>query len=341
MKLHIDDCYFGELIPFIEDSLITDITWNGRSLWVDHLEKGRYMVKTKLDSQFVNTFATRIGNLVNKNFNPSAPLLEAETEELRISIIHESVTSTGTSIAIRKTPAVRRLTENGMLESGYADKILLELLEVLIKGHCSVIVTGDVGSGKTELVKYLTKFIPENERAISIEDSFELRLAGINPGLDCVEMKASDSFDYTMCIKSSLRQLCKWLLLSESRSREVESLLEAASTGCVCLTTIHSDDVRKLPDRIQNMIGERGYEKTNDIYNFFDVGIRVRVDKNSEGIHRQIDQICTFDREGNSNSIRMIYEDGSFTGENLPENIRKKIARAGMKNPLDCLEVKS
>lgn len=339
MKLNIDEEYYGELLPYIKDENITDITWNGRSLWVDHLEKGRYKVNTRLEEQFVNTFATRIGNLVNRNFNISEPLLEAETDELRISFIHRSVTNTGVSIAIRKTPAVRRLSEEKMLRSGYADKVLLELLEALIKGHCSVIVTGDVGSGKTELVKYLTKFIPRHERTISIEDSFELRLAEINEGLDCVEMKASGRFDYARCIKSSLRQLCKWLLLSESRSREVESLLEAASTGCICLTTIHSDDVRKLPDRIQNMMGSQGSEKENDIYNFFDVGIKVNVEKKPDGIHRKIDQVCTFDRNEDANSITMIYDDGKFTGNNLPENIRKKLVYGGQRNPLDDLEV--
>ena len=339
MKLTIDEAYYGELLPYIRDEKITDITWNGRSLWVDHLEKGRYKVDTVLDERFVNTFATRIGNLVNRNFNISEPLLEAETDELRISFIHESVTNTGISVAVRKTPAVRRLTEKRMLDSGYADELMIKLLEALIKGHCSIIVTGDVGSGKTELVKYLTKYIPDNERTISIEDSFELRLAAINPELDCVEMKASEGFDYTRCIKSSLRQLCRWLLLSESRSREVASLLEAASTGCICLTTIHSDDVRKLPDRIQNMIGREGGEKINDIYNFFDIGIKVSVEKREDGIYRRIDQICAFDREGDANVIRMIYDDGGFTGAGLPKNIRKKLMQSGQTDPLDELEV--
>lgn len=337
MALKIDDAYYGELLTYIKDNDITDITWNGKTLWLDHLEKGRYKADISLNQQFINTFATRIGNLVNRNFNSSEPLLEAETDELRISFIHSSVTNTSTSIAIRKTPAVRRLTEEKMLDAGYADKLMIEFLEALIKGHCSVIVTGDVGSGKTELVKYLTKFIPENERTISVEDNFELRLSGINPNLDCVELKATETFDYRQCIKASLRQLCKWLLLSEARSREVASLLEAASTGCVCLTTIHSDDVRKIPDRIQNMIGVDGLEKTNDIYNFFDVGIKVRVNKDENGIQRNLEQLCIYDRdnEKNENSICMIYDQGKFTGNNIPKNIRRKFEESGVENPLD------
>lgn len=328
MSLYINKEYFGELLPYIEDDLITDITWNGSSLWIDHLERGRYKEDLKLSDTFVTTFSTRIANLANKNFNASEPLLEAETDDLRISIIDNSVTNTNRSIAIRKTPAVRRLSEEKMLKDRYADKKVIELLQACIKGHCSVIVTGDVGSGKTELVKYLTKFIPDFERTISIEDNYELRLSQINPNLDCVEIKATPNFSYQKAIKAALRQLCKWLLMSEARSVEVVQLLEAASTGCSIMTTVHSDDVRKLPDRIENMMGLEGKNKRNDVFNFFDIGIKVDVKKNNGKIQRKISQIGVFDRDKGENKLILIYDNGQFTGEELPENIQKKIKDA-------------
>lgn len=325
MNLKVAEEYYGELLPYIKDEKITDICWNGDSLWLDHLEKGRYKNDTKLSKDFVRTFSTRIANLANENFNMSTPLLEAETDDLRISILHDSVTNTGISISIRKTPAVRRLNDAKILEQGYAERAVLVLLGMFVRGHCSVIVTGDVGSGKTELIKYLTKYIPNEERTISIEDNFELRLSSINPKLDAVEIKVnSDRFSYSMAIKAALRQLCKWLLLSEARSTEVIQLLEAASTGCIVMTTIHSDDVRKLPDRIVNMMGLAGEEKRNDVYNFFDVGIKVDVQKTPSGINRKISQICVLDRQDEQNSLIMIYNDG-FTGEKIPNNLCRKI----------------
>lgn len=335
MNLTIKEEYFGELLPFIKNDMITDITWNGRSLWIDHLEKGRYKEDIVLSDLFIETFATRLANLANKNFNMSEPLLEAETDDLRISIIDDTVTNTNKSIAIRKTPAIRRLNEEKMIREKYTERDVLFLLRAFVKSHCSIIVTGDVGSGKTELVKYLTKFIPNYERTISIEDNFELRLSSICPNLDCVELKAGSTFDYTLGIKSALRQLCSWLLMSEARSKEVVQLLEAASTGCNIMTTIHSDDVRKLPDRIVNMMGLEGEEKRNDVFNFFDVGIKIDVQKDSDGIERKIAQICTFDRDNGVNELRLIYDDGRFTGEALPNNILKKMKHAKVKNPLE------
>lgn len=325
MNLQINEEYFGPLLPYIKDDLVTDITWNGRTLWLDNVEKGRYSVDLKLPDTFIENFSTRIANLANKNFNASEPLLEAETDELRISIIDDTVTNTNKSIAIRKTPAVRRLNDEKMIKDQYAEAKVLNLIKRFVHAHCSIIVTGDVGSGKTELVKYMTKHIPSYERTISIEDNYELRLSAINPDLDCVEIKAGDKFSYSLAIKAALRQLCKWLLMSEARSKEVIQLLEAASTGCSIMTTIHSDDVRKLPDRIVNMMGDEGDEKKNDVYNFFDVGIKVDVKKTDKGIKRKISQICVFDRDNEVNTLTVVYDDGVFTGDPLPRNMLKKM----------------
>ena len=327
MNLEIRKEYFGVLLPFIENETITDITWNGRQLWIDDLEKGRYAAGMKLEPAFLDRFAARIANLANVNFNRSQPILEAETADLRISLIDRSVTNTDCTLAIRKTPAVRRLNEKNMVEQKYASEKMLAFLQAAVRGRCSIMVTGDVGSGKTELVKYLTKYITPFARTISIEDNYELRLSAINPELDCVELKVSAAFSYEQAIKAALRQMCRWMLLSEARGREVSSLLDAASTGCSVMTTIHSDDVRKLPDRIMNMIGTDAIDRQNDIYSFFDVGIRVDAKNRDDGIQRRISQVCVLDRDEGRNRLQMLYQDGSWTDQPLPDNLVKKLKR--------------
>ena len=107
---------FGELLPYVKDTNITDINYNGSDVWVEDLEKGILKTNVKLSQAFVEQFSTRIANMVSQQFNDVNNILEAETDTLRISIIHPSVTNTGYSISIRKTPAVMRLTEKGMVE---------------------------------------------------------------------------------------------------------------------------------------------------------------------------------------------------------------------------------
>ena len=89
MRIQLRDEIFGEMLPYIKDDDITDVNWNGSALWVNSLTRGRYMDESvKLDDHFINQFSNRIANLVNQNFNMSSPLLEAETDSLRISILH-------------------------------------------------------------------------------------------------------------------------------------------------------------------------------------------------------------------------------------------------------------
>lgn len=336
MQLNIDEKYFGPILKYINDDNVTDINWNGRKLWLDDLTKGRYAADEKLDDVWVKTFAQRIANLVSENFNATSPLLEAETDALRISIIHDGVSNTGYSISIRKTPAVRRLNEDNMIKTGYTNELVIEMLERFIKARCSVIVVGDVGSGKTELIKYLTKFIPNNQRTITVEDNYEIRISSICPDLDSVEIKVNERFGYVQAIKASLRQMCTWLLMAETRSREVSQLLEAASTGCSIITSMHTDDVRKIPDRVKNMLGPEGEEKENDIYSFFDVGILVDVDRSGDSIKRKIGQICLLDHDPmtEENTVELLYDDDHFLTSALPERINEKFRKKHIDNPL-------
>ena len=335
-KLTLPSKVYGKLLEFIEDDNITDINWS-RSLWVNDLNKGRYKIENfQLDESFITQFYTRISNLMNVQFNINNPLLEAETDSLRISILHESVTNTGTSISIRKTPAVRRITQDKIIDSNYCTEEIDAFMQNAIRAHCTVVVGGLPGVGKTEYVKYLTSFIPPYERVYTIEDNLELRYSAINPGKDCVEIKVSDSFGYSDALKASKRQLPTWVLLAESRGKEVKYLLENISAGVHCLTTLHLDDASKIPDRLRNM-GENINE--NDVYSFIDLGVQLEsVVKDGEKITRRISQVMCLSRTEESNSKIMIYEDGKILNRDLPEDIKRKFKMAGIDNPFEISE---
>lgn len=330
-KLSLPDKAFGQLLKYIKDDNITDINWS-QSLWVDDLNKGRYKIDGfLLDDNFIQQFYTRISNLMNVQFNKNNPLLEAETDNLRISILHDSVTNTGISISIRKTPAVRRIKRENMIEDNYCTPDIDKFMENAIKAHCTIIVGGLPGVGKTEYVKYLTEFIPEYERVYTIEDNLELRYSAINPGKDCVEIKVSEMFGYEDALKASKRQLPTWVLLAEARGKEVKYLLENISAGVHCLTTIHLDDAGKIPDRLRNM-GQAINE--NDVYSFIDLGVQIRsIVKEGEKIKRQVAQVICLSRDDEVNNKTMIYEEGRILTRDLPEDIMRKFRLAGIEDP--------
>ena len=240
---------FGVIWKYIEAPNVTDIDYNGSSLWITDFEKGRYEVREEITSQFLNSFTHNISNCVNKQFNNANKVLEADTKELRISIIHNSAAASGTSICIRKSPCLIRNTIQTMLEEQYCTEEILQLLLNCVRAKMNFVFGGEPGSGKTECAKFFMQFIPKNERVITIEDSLEIHYPEINPGADAVELRIGPGFTYTDAIKACLRQNPKWLVLSEVRSVEVTSLLEQWSTGVNGFTTIHLDDLRKLPFR--------------------------------------------------------------------------------------------
>lgn len=330
-KLSLPDRAFGDLLKYILDENITDINWSG-GLWINDLEKGRYKVEGfVLKDVFIQQFYTRISNLMNVQFNQNNPLLEAETDSLRISILHDSVTNTGISISIRKTPAVRRINRDRLIDERYCTEEIDTFMENAIRSHCTVIVGGLPGVGKTEYIKYLTNYIPPFERVYTIEDNLELRYSAINPDKDCVEIKVSENFGYADALKASKRQLPTWVLLAEARGEEVKYLLENISAGVHCLTTIHLDDAGKIPDRLRNM-GQNINE--NDVYSFVDIGVLLQsVVKEGEKITRHIAQVMCLSRNEEQNEKVMIYEEGKILTKNLPVDIMRKFRMAGISNP--------
>jgi len=334
--------YFGPLWKYVSNQEITDIDYNGKEIWLTNVYNERYQVGQQYVEQyitpaFVEQFTQRISNVVSRQFNKRNPRLEAETSELRVTILHESVARSGRSISIRKTPPIIRITALNAIENHFCSKEILALLINCVQSHMNLTFCGMPGIGKTECIKFFSQYIPASERVITIEDTMEIRYGKTNPGKDCIELKISeDTFGYADAIKSSLRLNPKWIMLSEARSTEVKYLLESWSTGVRGMTTLHTDDVRNIPDRILNMLESRtdADRMENDVYQALDVGILVRKKAGEDHvIRRYIDQVCFYIREKGENKIEMVVFDGQRVLSELPMTILRIFERAGIKNP--------
>lgn len=303
--------FFGLLYPYVQDNDITDIDYNGKDLWITYSNNYRKCEEIDVSDDFVEQFSARVSNAVSKPFNKQYPVLEAETDFLRITIVHESVAMSGRTFCIRKSLPSVRLTEETMISSGFCSKETLDFLKKCIKDKKNIVFCGEPGAGKTECAKFFSRYIDREERVITIEDNAEWHYSLINEGKDCIELKVNDIVDYSKAIKTCLRLNPKWIMLSEVRSSEVTYLMECFSTGVRGITTIHTDNVRKIPDRMLNMAGNlKGKNMVNDIYSFVDVGVLVkRHDIKENGRHyakRHIEQICTFSRENGENIVREV-----------------------------------
>ena len=146
---------FGVLWKYLQMPEVTDVDYNGKELWVTDLRRGRYRVKEALSEQFISAFTHHISNCVNKQFNNANKILEADTKELRISIIHDSVAITGTSICIRKSPCIVRSSIGRMIREAYCPEEILHLLMNCVLAGMNLVFGGEPGAGKTECAKFV------------------------------------------------------------------------------------------------------------------------------------------------------------------------------------------
>lgn len=328
---------FEILYPLIKDDAITDIRWNGRSLWIDDLKKGRYQSDLELSDVFLQVFTTRVAAMMNVNFNVSYPSLQASIHNLRIHALHPSITSDEKYVlAIRKIPAFARINDQNAIKSKYMNECTQELLKALIQSHCSGIIIGDTGSGKTELQKYLASFLPDEESCLTVEDTLEMKLPILYPQKDISAIKIDAAYTAKNAIKDALRLLVRYLWIAESRGEDIHTILEGASTGCCAWTTIHTSNVWEIPDRIAQMANTTNIE--NDFFTFFDVGIKVDKSIQPDGIYRQISQICFFERQNKENRMYIWMKDGKIINPTIPKSIKAKFIHYKQWKIFECLE---
>lgn len=330
-KFVIPDEDFGPFLPYVKDKNITDVDFNGQDLWTIDTQNRKIKVSDAehpIPRDFVERFARKVANAKSFDFNQRNPVMEAETKELRISIVHSSIAISGTSICIRKTPPFSRITERGAIETGYASREIISILANCIKAHANIVIAGMPRAGKTEFAKFLGCYIPDKERVITIEDILEWRFKELKPKADCIEMQTNDAFTYTDAIVASLKQNPNWIMIAETRGEEIASLINGFSTGVNGITTLHTDDIRKIPSRMLNMVNDTKAEKRllENIFEFVDVGVMVaiRQDPETGAMKRIIDQIGFYTNDNGKMECHMMVDGGKFVSRELPPSIERK-----------------
>lgn len=339
---------FGPLAKYVADDNITDVDWDCDSLWIKYANKRREKVEDpEVTKEFIWNFIERVAMHESVPFNPKNKSFSAETDTLRITCIHEALSPSGRCVNIRKTLPRLRFTAEQALKDNYTTEKIMAFIINCIKTQANIVVCGYPGCGKTEAVKFFSSFIPKNQKVITVEDTKEWHYKEINPGADAIEFKVRDNKDYEEAIAEALRLSPVWLMISEARSREVEYLKEGMTTGVHCITTLHTDDVRKIPARIVNMMGAVADKKQeiNDMYMFLDIGIHLVEKEDGNGfIHREIDQVCYFDQDPITlkNKCYMIVNKGQLNESEIPEKLRDKLVDAiHNENIFYCEELRS
>ena len=333
---------FGLLMPLLENDDITDISYsNNGQLWVKTLSRGVYAEHIEgLTNEVIEKLAFQCSNVMGKTFNMAHPFLDAESAELRMNFVHDSIATNGVALLIRKTPAKIRLQKDKLVQEDYVSVKLHDFLITCVQSHCNILVSGETGSGKTELVKYLASHTKENEKLITIEDTLELHLDKIYPNRDIVAMKTNNIASYSDVLVTCMRQNPRWILLSEVRSGEaVMAVRNSISSGHNILSTIHSDKASSIPMRLYSLL-----ESSQDIdqflksiHRYVQIGIHVKgfYSKALGRFQREITQVCEFyvDDEANEAKVNVLFSKdlmGNVTYKNPTSHLIDYMASQGV-----------
>ena len=295
---HID---FGPLKMYLDDDNITDISYsNNGQVWLKSLDKGVYRVDNPgVNNELMEKIAFQCANIMGKTFNMASPFLDSESSELRMNFVHDSIARNGIAAVFRKTPAKIRLKKEKIIADKYITVGIHDFLIDCVRGHCNIIVSGETGSGKTELVKYLASHTAENEKIVTIEDTLELHLDKIYPNRDIVAMKTNNIASYSDVLVTCMRQNPKWILLSEVRSAEaVTAVRNSISSGHNILSTIHADKAQSIPYRLYSLLESNidVNQFMTTIYRYIQIGVHVRAryDKENGGFMREVCEVTEF-----------------------------------------------
>ncbi|MDF2558071.1 MAG: type secretion system protein [Bacillales bacterium] len=293
----LKDSFLNE---FLSDNGITDISFNGSSLNLQHNLKGRFRAGMQPDAKDVFQLIKRIADIQGKDFTPTNPILDTELSYIRVNAIHDSISEKGISFSIRLSPPRLALKD----PSDVSTEEVSQLLKVLIEAKTNIIISGSTGSGKTELQKTLVGFIPNHQKITLIEDTRDSHLKTLYPEKDINSWKTLKEYhrentitEYEL-IKAGLRNNPDWILVSETRGLEAYEMLESALTGHSILTTIHSNSAEQIPSRLIRMIC-RGYKLNElllgkDIVSALRFGIHMQTVFTEQGIKRFIKEIVEF-----------------------------------------------
>lgn len=348
MKNEFTQVDFGPIQEYLDNDDVTDISYsNGGQVWLKTLSKGVYRVENPaVNNAFMEKMAFQCANSMGKSFNMANPFLDAESDELRMNFVHESIARNGIAVLIRKTPAKIRLEKEKIIKEDYIRLDIHDFLLKCVEGHCNILVSGETGSGKTEFVKYMAAHTKFNEKLITIEDTLELHLDRIFPERDIVAMKTNNIASYADVLVTCMRQNPRWILLSEVRSAEaVMAVRDSISSGHNILSTIHADKAESIPSRLYSLL-ESSIDMDQflrSIHRYVQLGVHIKgyYSPELQRFKREVAEVVEFFVDDkNQVGHQLIYKktpDGKVTVNNPTKYLLGYLESQGVQMPSDVL----
>jgi pilus assembly protein CpaF len=255
---------YGPLEPLLARDDIADIMVNGAAR--TFIEVGGKIQLTNVrfrDNAQLMNICQRIVSQVGRRVDESSPICDARLADgSRVNVIAPPLSLDGPTLTIRKFRK-DKLTLDQLMRFGSISPEGGEILKIIGRVRCNVLVSGGTGSGKTTLLNCLTHYIDSDERIITCEDAAELQLQ--QPHVVRLEtrppnLEGTGAITMRDLVKNCLRMRPERIIVGEVRGPEAFDLLQAMNTGHDgSMGTLHANSPREALNRLESMITMGGF----------------------------------------------------------------------------------
>jgi pilus assembly protein CpaF len=259
----------GPIEPFMHDPTVTDVLVNTyKQVYVERSGK-LYLTGARFkDDAHLKKIIDRIVSAVGRRIDESSPMVDARLADgSRVNAIVPPLAIDGPILSIRRF-SVDPLEIEDLITLESVNPEISELLKGIVKARLNVLISGGTGTGKTTLLNVLSRFIPSNERIVTIEDSAELQLKQehvVRLETRPPNIEGAGEIAQRDLVRNSLRMRPDRIIVGEVRGDEVLDMLQAMNTGHDgSLTTIHANSTRDALLRLETLVAMSGLSIPNE-----------------------------------------------------------------------------
>jgi pilus assembly protein CpaF len=253
----------GPLEPFLQDPTISDILVNTyKQIYVERFGRLELTEAGFKDDAHLRRIIDKIVSAVGRRIDESCPMVDARLPDgSRVNAIIPPLSIDGPILSIRRF-AVEPLELEDLIKFKALTPEIGELLKGIVKAKLNILISGGTGTGKTTLLNVLSRFIPSNERIVTIEDSAELQLKQehvVRLETRPANIEGKGEVTQRDLVRNSLRMRPDRIIVGEVRGGEVLDMFQAMNTGHDgSLSSIHANSPRDALMRLETLAAMTG-----------------------------------------------------------------------------------
>ena len=249
----------GPLEPLLKDETISDIMVNGYDNV--YIERAGRLVETNIrfkDQAHVRLIIERIVSAIGRRIDDSSPIVDARLSDgSRVCAVIPPLSLIGPVMSIRRY-GKKVLSTEDLLRNETLTTVMLDFLSGCVEARLNIVISGGSGSGKTTMLNTLSRFIPDDERIVTIEDTAELQLQQshiVRLETRPANIEGAGAITQRDLVINTLRMRPDRIIVGESRGAEALDMLQAMNTGHDgSMTTVHANAPRDAFSRLETMV---------------------------------------------------------------------------------------